>query len=332
MIVGAWDRVYVGVDDGQLIALDRRDGSLAWSFATHRYDVERTTTDPAHLGIHGSPAVDGRNVYVGDYSGWLYAVDKATGAKVWESQLAGSIGASPVLLGDFLFIAVEYPIPDGKVFILRAATGDVVWSSPSPGHHAHASVSIDPASGLLYVGANNGMLFCFDYVHGREPWTYQTGGAIKSTAALGDGEVYLTSWDGRLYGFDGTTGAKRLEVAWGAPSSSSPSIHDDAIIVGADDGVVRAVGRRQGDALWSFPTRGQVASSPTVIDGSALLAVGSRDGTLYLLDLTTGGLRQGIQLGAALTSVPTALDDTLFVNDDAGTVYAFRSAGPGDGP
>ncbi len=318
-------RVYVGVDNGELIALDRADGDVRWRFETRRYEVERMSSDSAHLGVHGSPAVDDRHVYIGDYSGWLYAVDKVAGTKVWELQLGGSIGASPVLLGDFLFIAVEYPVPDGKVFILRAGTGEVLWSSPSLGHHSHASVSIDPASGLLYVGANNGILFCFDYLRGRERWSHQTGGPIKSTAAVGDQAVYVTSWDGSLYGFDGATGAKRLEVAWQVPSSSSPSVHGAAVIAGFDDGVVRATDLRDGRSLWDFRTGGPVASSPTVIATSAVVAVGSRDGRLYLLDLATGGARQIIQLDAPVTSVPVVVGDMLFVNDDAGTVYTFRS-------
>lgn len=318
------DRVYVGVDDGQLLALDRRDGTVVWRFATHRYESERQTTDSAHLGIHGSPAIDERNVYVGDYSGWLYAVDKVTGSKVWESQLGGSIGASPVLLGDFLFIAVEYPVPDGKVFMLRAQTGEVRWSSPSLGHNPHSSVSIDPGAGLLYIGANNGLLFCFDYVRGQLQWSYQTGGAIKSTAAVVEGTVFVTSWDGMLYGVDGATGAKQLELATAGTSSSSPSVYRDAVLFGSDDGMLRAANRRNGSPLWTFSTRGPVASSPTVISDSALVIVGSRDKNLYLLDLATGASRQTIELGAAITSVPVALENSLFVNDDAGTVYAFR--------
>jgi outer membrane protein assembly factor BamB len=320
------DRIYVGVDDGQLVALDRRDGTVAWRFQTRRYQVERESTDPAHLGIHGSPAVDDRNVYIGDYSGWLYAVDKLTGDLVWESQLGGSIGASPVLLGEILFIAVEYPVPDGKVFVLRAQTGEVVWQSPSLGHHPHSSVSIDAASGLLFVGANNGVLFCFDYVQGRQRWSYQTGGAIKSTVAVAEAEVYFTSWDGKLYGILGATGEKRLDFVATAASMSSPSVHGDTVFFGSDDGVLHAVNRRDGSLAWAFPTLGPISSSPTVIQDSSLLAIGSRDRHLYLLDLATGGLRQAIELGNPITSVPVAVGDSLFVNDDAGTVYAFRGA------
>jgi outer membrane protein assembly factor BamB len=319
------DRVYVGVDDGQLLALDRRNGTVAWRFQSRRYQVERETTDSAHLGIHGSPAVDERNAYIGDYSGWLYAIDKLTGALVWEIQLGGSIGASPVLLGEFLFIAVEYPVPDGKVFVIRAQTGEVVWASASLGAHPHSSVSVDAASGLLFVGANNGVLFCFDYVRGRQQWSYPTGGAIKSTAAVVGDTVYFTSWDGKLYGILSATGEKRLELAATAASMSSPAVHEALVFFGSDDGVLRAVNHRDGSLAWAFPTLGPIVSSPTVIQDSALLAIGSRDRHLYLVDLATGGLRQAIELSNPITSVPVAVGDAVFVNDDAGTVYALRS-------
>src|SRR5512137_2222979 len=32
-------------------------------------------------------------------------------------------------------------IPDGRVFVLRAETGEAVWASPGLGAHAHSSVS-----------------------------------------------------------------------------------------------------------------------------------------------------------------------------------------------
>jgi outer membrane protein assembly factor BamB len=186
-------------------------------------------------------------------------------------------------------------------------------------------VSIDAASGLLFVGANHGVLFCFDYVRGRQQWSYQTGGAIKATAAVAGDTVYVTSWDGNLYGFIGTTGEQQLAFAATAASMSSPAVHEDTVFFGADDGVLRAVNRRDGSLAWAFPTLGPILSSPTVLQDSGVLAVGSRDRHLYLLDLATGGLRQAIELANPMTSVPVAVGDTLFVNDDGGTVYAFRS-------
>ncbi len=317
------ERVYVGVDDGQLIALDRRDGTVKWRFQTHRYQVELTTTDSAHLGIHGSPALDDRNVYIGDYSGYLYAVDKLSGGLVWERQLGGLIGASPVVLGGYVFIAVEYPDPDGKVFVVRAETGEVVWATPSLGDFPHSTVSIDAAKGLLFVGANNGLLFCFDYLRRRQQWAYQTGGPIKSTAAVVGDTVYITSWDTKLWGVAIASGEPRLEFATAAASMSSPSVFRDTVYFGSSDDVLYAVDARDGHLDWAFQTGGPILSSPTVIEDSALVAIGSRDRHLYMVDLATGDLRQSIELAGGVTSVPVVVGDSLFVNDDTGTMYAF---------
>jgi len=319
------DRVYVGVDDGELIALDRRSGAIAWHFRTHRYQVELATTDPIHLGIHGSPALDENNVYIGDYSGYLYALDKVSGELRWESLLGGSIGASPVVLGRFVFMAVEYPEPDGKIFVIDAETGAVAWSTPFLGQHPHSSVSIDAPHGLMFVGANNGTFYCFDYVGRRLAWAFQTGAEIKSTAAVAEGSVYLTSWDARLRALRVDNGQQRLEYRTSGASMSSPSVYQSTVYFGSDDGILYAVDADDGHLKWAFQTEGPILSSPTVIQESSLVAIGSKDGHVYLLDLMTGELRQSLLLASAMTSVPVALGDSLFVNDDSGTLYSFRN-------
>ena len=320
------DRVYVGVDDGQLIALDRRNGSVVWRFRSHRFEVELASTDSLHLGIHGSPALDDKNVYIGDYSGYLYAVDKLSGGLRWENRLGGSIGASPVLFGDFVFIAVEYPDPDGKVFMVRAETGEVLWSTPFLGHHPHSSVSIDAPRGLLFVGANNGTLFCFDFLERQLKWAYQTGAEIKSTAAVVGDTVYVTSWDTKLHEVLITSGQERLEYPTSGASMSSPSVYQDTVYFGSNDGLIYAVDTLDGHLKWAFQTGGPLMSSPTVMEDSGQLAIGSRDKHLYLLDLASGELRGSLELHSGVTSVPVAVGDSLFVNDDSGTVYSFRGA------
>jgi outer membrane protein assembly factor BamB len=91
--------IYIGADDGQLYALNREDGSTLWTFKTRRYEVEmakkakrerkakrakktkkvkkaKRARDYENHGIHGTPAFDHEYVYIGDYSGWIYALDK----------------------------------------------------------------------------------------------------------------------------------------------------------------------------------------------------------------------------------------------------------------
>lgn len=78
------DLVVAGGEDGQVFALDRKDGSLVWSFPT-----------PAR--VYSSPAVVGSVVFVGSSDGRLYALaDRRSGsafvprrAVYWDEKLAG---------------------------------------------------------------------------------------------------------------------------------------------------------------------------------------------------------------------------------------------------
>lgn len=322
------EAVYVGEDDGRLYAIDRVNGAVAWAFTTRRHDEEARDppADGAFTGIHGSPACDEERVYVGDYAGWLYAVDNRTGELVWEASLGGSIGASPLLVEDALYIAVEEPDPDGRVVGVRPTTGEVTYRSDWLGHHPHSSVSW--LSGALFVGSNGGVLRRFDPPAATAVFAAQTGGPIKSTAAVveeGDAgaTAYFTSFDGRLYAVNADRGATRFEVETEAESLSSPAVVEDRVVFGSHDGRVRCVDAATGALHWSFVAGAWVASSPTVVPSSRLVVVGTNAGEVLGLDLDRGEVRFRVILDAPVTSGPVAVDRSLFVNDDAGTVYRF---------
>ena len=315
--------VYVGVDDGKLYALSREDGSVRWSFVARRHRWESHYRLWDKKGIHGTPAVDEGRVYVGDYDGWLYAVDKRTGALVWEAKLGDAIGASPVLAGGQIFISVEYRGPEGRVWVLRADTGARVWASPGLGDNPHGSVSIDAERGLLFVGANSEELFCFDVKARRGRWRYDTGGEIKSTPAVGPDLVYITSWDHRLHAVDIETGDCVFEVETGGPVQSSPSLYDGRVFFGSGDGTVYAVDARTGRHLWTFEAGAAIDASPTVLPADGALVIGARNRTVFLLALAGGAELWRTTLDGDFTSVPVAVGSSLLLNDDKGTVWRF---------
>jgi outer membrane protein assembly factor BamB len=317
-------RLYVGMDDGVLYALERDDGRLAWRFATHRAAQETLTPGPTHYGIHGSPAVDDERVYVGDYAGYLYAVARSDGALAWERKLGDSIGASPVLHGGALYIAVEYGAPlEAKLFVVEAHSGDVLLQSGWLGEQAHSSVTLDTEAELGFVGDNAGGLHAIDLRDGSERWTHRAAGPIKSTAALHDGLLYVTSWDHALYALDARDGSVRFTYRAAGPSMSSPSVFDGLVLFGAYDRQLHALDARSGLPRWRFTTQGDLQSSPTVVADSQRVLIGSRDGWLYVLDAHSGELDQALELGAELTSVPVVVDGQVYIADDAGRVFRF---------
>lgn len=312
------ENLYIGLDTRELVAVDRVTGLVKWRFMT-RFSKN---------GIHGSPAVDPDRgyVYIGAYDGRLYAVDRETGRRVWGTTLGDYIGSSPTLYNGTVYIGVEMREPAGYIVGVDAGTGEEVFRSDKLGNHPHSTPTIDPESGSIIVGENDGYLYCYWMGTQTERWRFKTGGDIKSTASVSDGMAYITSWDGSLYAINITTGKSRWTFSTGYSSMSSPTVDSETGVVyfGNHGGSLYAVNSSSGDEVWEFKTGDRVLSSPTLVRSTGTVIIGSNDGNIYLLDAVSGELKQKIPLLSGLSGVPVAVGDHLYVFDHLGYLYSFR--------
>lgn len=311
------DTVFVGLDTGALVAVDRESGEIEWSFYTRR----------SRNGIHGSPCVDPSRglVYIGAYDGWIYAVDIDSGIKVWENRLGSYIGSSPTLYNDVVYIGVEMDKPDGYIVGVDADTGREVFRTDPLGDHPHSTPSVDPVSRCVFIGENDGDLYSY-WLNGSMRWSYHTGSAIKSTPAILDGVVYITSWDRKLHAVNISTGEPLWVFTSGASSMSSPTINPDngLIYFGNHGGLIYAVNSTTGDDVWRYKTGDMITASPTLVQSTNTVIIGSKDKGVYLLDAMTGEVKQKLELLSGFTGVPVAVGDHLYLFDHLGYLYSYR--------
>jgi outer membrane protein assembly factor BamB len=135
---------------GQLQKLDpsKPDDPIVWTF---------TETTALHQGLYGTPAVVGDVVYVTSDGGRLIALDRATGAVLWERTMAGPAWASPVIVDDVLLLGDclegnfhAFDVSDPKV------APPELWSV-----HLGGCIEATPAvwKGRIYIGTRGGHLF-----------------------------------------------------------------------------------------------------------------------------------------------------------------------------
>lgn len=313
--------IYVGADSGFLYAIREQDMTVKWSFRV------RPTSEN---GIHGTPAVDARLVYIGAYDGWLYALDKSTGRLVWQSKVGDYIGASPVLWGDRLFVGVETKKPDGYLTCVSKETGKELFRSQPFGDHTHCTPTINTETRTAFLGSNSKKFFAIDTDDGRIKWNYTTGGQIKSTAALHDGDVLFTSWDGHLYRLTQDTG----QVVWRFKSlnksMSSPTVDAESgrVYFGSHDYRLYCVDLVTGKGLWFFKTGKRIISSPTIVrnaeSNGKIVVFGSADNIIYGLDAAGQGELFRIRTQGKVSCVPTIKNGTLYMNGDDGWLYVIR--------
>ncbi len=96
-----------------------------------------------------APAVRDGTVYAAGWDGTLLALDAATGAERWRSELAFGTVSSPVVAGDAVLIGGM----DGTVSALDAATGELLWAY-ALGDAIGASLAV--ADEIVYVPTADG--------------------------------------------------------------------------------------------------------------------------------------------------------------------------------
>lgn len=133
-------RVYVGVQDGRLIALDAKTGELSWSVLTTKPGDNRYIT--------GAPRVFNDTVIIGhggaDFGyvrGYVTAYDTATGAQRWRWHVVPGNPADGF---------------ENKAMEMAAKTWTGEWWHSGGGGTVWNAMTYDPHYNRIYLGTGNG--------------------------------------------------------------------------------------------------------------------------------------------------------------------------------
>lgn len=121
--------------------------------------------------VSATPAVDGKAVYVPDWAGNLFKIDRKTGALIWSRQISEYTGIvsdfsrnTPAIRGKMLVLGNQGPLDTSSVELFQGATlmavnkktGDLIWSTKIEEHSA-AIVTQSPVifGNRVYVGVSS---------------------------------------------------------------------------------------------------------------------------------------------------------------------------------
>jgi polyvinyl alcohol dehydrogenase (cytochrome) len=154
-------------------------GGNGWSTAggdrtNSRFAATETKISAANVGsltekwvfttggdVSATPAVEGNRVYVPDWAGNLYAVDRTTGKKVWSRTISSYTGiandkarATPAIADGVLVIGNQGPFGHGgAVMGINKDTGALLWKTQVESHDAAIiTQSATIYNGVVYVG------------------------------------------------------------------------------------------------------------------------------------------------------------------------------------
>lgn len=156
-------------------------------------------------------------------------------------------------------------------------------------------------------------------IEGNLKWSFKTDGPIFSSPAVVDGQLYLSTGDGRILALDASSGDVIWEHKVNAPVNSSPAVAGNLVYVGLRDGRLIALDKNSGDKEWEFETGQLLYSSPAIYQG--VLYVGSGDGRFYALDALGGGELWSYLTDGRVMSGPAVNDEVVVFLSDYRHLY-----------
>jgi len=302
LVSGADEVAFVGSQDGYVYAADAETGALLWTSASLGEVVQAAPS--AMFTAYGG---DYDLVFAATRSATsenkVYALNPATGATLFSFNNGGGANAMGIISGGVL---VDYDT--NRVYFASRAKGGgsshTVWCLSFNGS-AFAKVWSQPLgdidgvpvvwNGRVFVGTNAGVVYCLSASDGATQWSYNTGTSTPVKAYL---FPTYTATPHRLFF---------------STSNNVYCITDD----GGANYTVR----------WTV-TDIPSPSTPLFLFGTSYIYVGSSDGRLYQINITTGA-HTSVALTPGVTPAPVVgspaydyVNRMVYVGTDTGVMYA----------
>jgi alcohol dehydrogenase (cytochrome c) len=310
---------YYGAYDGQRYsALDQITAANvarlrpAWVFS---YQLLGLYANPVTAAFEAAPLVVDGVVYVTGPSGYLWALDAATGRKLWEYQhqvpidvalCCGNVNRGAAVARGKVYMATG----NGYLVALDARTGRVVWQTAFADVRAGESATLAPlvVKGLVLVGNSGaeygvrGHIDAIDAESGRRVWRRYTvpkpGEPGSETWPPERGERRGGAWarGGGTAWITGTYDPELDLVYWGTGNPSpvfdgegrqGTNLYTSAVVaLDPDDGAIRWHYQWTPHDVWDYDGVGE--SILFEQGGRKLLGHFDRNGYLFILDRTNG--------------------------------------------
>jgi outer membrane protein assembly factor BamB len=234
----AGGRLYLGTHDGRVVAIDPARGEKAWEFASGDSVLAAPAVESGRVyfgsfdgfvyaleaetgkliwkrdtkgAVVSTPAVVGDRVVVGNRSYDLVGLDARSGEPLWTRYVWFSwVESSAAARDGVVYIGSS---DAAAVYAFDARTGERRWKTDVYGWAwgqpavTDARVYAGTASQKGYLAGHRGLVVAMDRATGRLAWHYAAEPAatgsygFPGSPAVGDGLVFVTGLDGKVYAF-----------------------------------------------------------------------------------------------------------------------------------
>ncbi|XP_007996824.3 beta-alanine-activating enzyme isoform X2 [Chlorocebus sabaeus] len=174
---------------------------------------------------------------------------------------------------------------NGLVYVLKSNSGEKYWMFTT-GDAVKSSATMDPATGLIYIGSHDQHAYALDIYRKKCVWKSKCGGTVFSSPCLNPipHHLYFATLGGLLLAVNPATGNIIWKHSCGKPLFSSPRCCSQYICIGCVDGNLLCF-THFGEQVWQFCTSGPIFSSPCTSSSEQKIFFGSHDCFVYCCNM-----------------------------------------------
>lgn len=277
----AYDRLYIGTENGEVLAIDQADGSIVWR-----------TKVPSE--VLAAPAIDSGFVVVNTVAGILVGLNADTGELIWENEsdvppltLRGVSAPAAANGGAIVGLAT------GRLQVSIIESGLTAWeqviAKPSGATELERIVDVDSKplvfGGTVFVISYGGSLSAVELRTGQVVWTREY--ASFRNVSISGNRLFVTDNNSNIYAIDRRNGVE----LWSSGelrrrNLTEPTPVGDYIVVGDKFGFLHWFTQDEGKYVSRMEVGDDdedegIYAAPVYQDG--LLIVQTRDGEINLI-------------------------------------------------
>jgi ABC-type dipeptide/oligopeptide/nickel transport system permease component/outer membrane protein assembly factor BamB len=304
-------RIFVADIEGNVVALNRLNGSVLW-----RATVWSSPT---------TPTLAGGTLFLGCDNGLLYALDATTGRLLWTQDLGSAILQGTLDVSGEIIAGTE----GGELYAVNDTGAGILWSrslgSPIAGAPAESG-------GVVYAAGTAGQLLAVD-LNGTPLWSETLRNVTLDVGfAIGGSRLFLGEANGNLSAISAANGSTLWNFSTAAGpfegAIEAPPATDGQSVDWIDGGgAIYSVNATNGSLRWlsnaSVPSAGYLLLSAPVLTPSGFYLIDGSE-TLDDLNPATGVLRWAYPYGGlTIYSSPAVIQGGLILGTDDGLVNYF---------
>ncbi|MDH7570637.1 MAG: PQQ-binding-like beta-propeller repeat protein, partial [Armatimonadota bacterium] len=145
----------------------------------------------------------------------------------------------------------------------------------------------------------------------RALWRRVLGGSVRAALAVDEERLYVGAQDGYLYALDRRNGKTRWRFRGSGEILGKPAVADRQVCVASTEGVLYALDDG-GHLRWSYAAGSPLCAPPVVAAGAVV--IGAADGVLHCLDWRSGATRWKKRVAAyTIESAACADGESVYV-------------------